>query len=76
MEKTFTGSIVSAELGNIGKKPYGFISIETEDHEQLRVKVAAFTNYDTLDIGQRVCVVAETLGNMSIMTAKSVSLVK
>ncbi|MHA2384166.1 MAG: hypothetical protein ACXACT_16455 [Candidatus Thorarchaeota archaeon] len=42
-EKIFTGSITSAQLGNIGQKSYGFIGIETEDKTHLKVKVAAFT---------------------------------
>ncbi|MHA2058953.1 MAG: hypothetical protein ACW979_15145 [Candidatus Thorarchaeota archaeon] len=76
MERTFTGSIISAELGNMGKKPYGYISVETEEQEQLRIKVAASTSYDTLDVGERVHIVAETIGNMNMMTAKTVSLVE
>lgn len=74
MERIFTGSITSAQLGNIGSKHYGFIGIETEEQEHLKVKVAAFTKYDTLDVGRRVHIVAENLGNMGVMTAKSISL--
>ncbi len=74
MERIFTGSIVSAQLGNMGSKYYGFISIETEEQEHLKVKVTAYTKYDTLDIGKRVHIVAEPLGNMGIMTAKSILL--
>ncbi len=74
MERTFTGSIISAELGRLGKKPYGFISIETEEHEQLKVKIAMLTNFETLEIGKRVNIVAENIGNMNVMTAKSVLL--
>jgi hypothetical protein len=74
MERIFTGSITSAQLGNIGSKYYGFIGIETEEHEHLKIKVAAFTKYDTLDVGRRVHIVAENLGNMGIMTAKSILL--
>lgn len=73
-EKIFTGSITSAQLGNIGKKLYGFIGVETEEDEHLKVKVAAFTKYDTLELGRRVHVVAENLGNMDVLTAKLISL--
>ena len=73
MEQIFTGSITSAQLGNIGKRYYGFIGIETEEHKHLKLKVAAFTEYDTLDVGRRVHVVAENIGNMGIMTAKTIS---
>ncbi|MFW9963743.1 MAG: hypothetical protein ACFFCX_09280 [Candidatus Sifarchaeia archaeon] len=74
MEQIFTGFIVTTELGSIGSKYYGFISVETEEKEHLKIKVAAYTKYDTLDIGRRVHIVAETLGNMGIMTARSILL--
>jgi len=74
MERIFTGSIRSTQLGNIGSKYYGFIGVETEEHEHLKIKVGAFTKYDTLDIGRRVHIVVENLGNMGIMTAKSIVL--
>ena len=73
-EKIFTGSITSAQLGYMGKKAYGFIGVETEDHEHFKVKIAAFTQHETLEPGRRVHVVAENLGNMDILTAKIVSL--
>jgi hypothetical protein len=73
MERIFTGSITSAQLGNIGPKHYGFIAIETEENEHLKVKVSAFTKYDTLDIGRRVHVVAENVGSMDLLTAKSIT---
>ncbi len=74
METTFTGSITSKQLGNIGSKFYGFIGFETEEHEHFKLKIAAFTKYETLDVGRRVHIVAENIGNMGIMTAKSISL--
>lgn len=61
-------------MGNIGTKSYGFIGIETEEKEHLKIKVAAFTQYDTLEPGRRVHVVAENLGNMDVLTAKQISL--
>jgi hypothetical protein len=73
-EKIFTGSIISAQLGTIGTKSYGFIGIETDEKEHLKIKVAAFTQYDTLELGSKVQVVAENVGNMDILTAKLISL--
>lgn len=74
MERAITGSITSAQLGNLGKKRYGFIGVKTEEKEELKIKVAAFTEYETLDIGRRVHIVAEAIGNMGIMTAKTISI--
>ena len=76
VEKTITGSITSAQLGNIGHKQYGFIDIKTEEKVDFKIKVAAFTKYETLDVGKRVQIVAESLGEMKVMTAKSISLVE
>ena len=73
-EKRFTGSIISTELGTIGTKSYGFIGIETDKKEHLKIKVAAFTQHETLELGRRVHVVAENVGNMDILTAKLISL--
>ena len=73
MERTFTGSITSAQLGNMGNKQYGFIDVKTEEKEELKIKVAAYTKYDTLDIGKRVQIVAESIGDMRIMTAKTIT---
>ncbi|TET12281.1 MAG: hypothetical protein E3J86_00575 [Candidatus Thorarchaeota archaeon] len=73
-EKTITGSIISTQLGTIGTKSYGFIGIETDDKEHLKIKIAAFTQYETLELGSRVQVVAENVGNMVVLTAKLISL--
>lgn len=73
MERSITCSIISAQLGNIGKKQYGFIDVKTEEKEELKIKIAAFTEYDTLDIGKKVHILAETIGDMGIMTAKTIS---
>ncbi len=73
-EKIFTGSITSAQLGNMGKTVYGFIGIETDDKLNLKIKIASFTQYDTLEIGSRVHVVAESIGNMDVLTARQISL--
>ena len=58
----------------MGKRAYGFIGIETEEKEHFKLKVAASTEYDTLEMGRRVHVVAENIGNMDILTAKTISL--
>ena len=76
METSITGSITSTQLGNLGKKRYGFIGVKTEDLKEIKIKVAADTKYETLDVGSRVHVVAELIGDMGILTAKSIMFVK
>ncbi|MFW9788432.1 MAG: hypothetical protein ACFFE2_13855 [Candidatus Thorarchaeota archaeon] len=74
MEKAITGSIISTQLGNIGSKKYGFIGVKTDGQGELKIKVAAFTKYETLDIGKKVHIVAESIGDMTVMTAKSIAI--
>jgi hypothetical protein len=74
MERAITGSITSAQLGKLGSKQYGFICVKTEGHEEFKIKVAAFSKYDTLDVGKKVHVVAENIGDMAFLTAKTIAL--
>ena len=74
MEKAITGSITSTQLGKLGSKQYGFIGVKTDDKEELKIKVAAFTKYETLDVGKKVRIVAEAIGGMTILTAKSIAI--
>ena len=73
MEQIITGSIIVTKLGDMGNRKYGFLSIETETHEQYEVKVSAYTTYDTLDIGEQVQIEGETLGNKGIFEAKRIT---
>jgi hypothetical protein len=73
MNKTVIGHITSANIAAMGKAHYGYLGIETDDHEQLKVKVTAFTKYDTLDVGSKVSVEIETVGADEILTAKTIN---
>ncbi|MHA2220683.1 MAG: hypothetical protein ACXAAO_01325 [Candidatus Thorarchaeota archaeon] len=76
MKKAFTGHIISNQLGNMGSKKYGFIGLKTKNKEELKIKISAFTKYDTLDVGERVRIEAESIGNMGIFTARLITLIK
>ncbi len=73
MNRTVIGQITSANIAVMGKAHYGYVGIETDDHEQLKVKVTAFTKFDTLDVGSKVSVELETVGADEILTAKTVN---
>ncbi len=73
MEKIVTGFITAANIAVMGKTHYGYLGIETDEHEKLKVKVSAFTQYDTLEVGERVIVELQTVGDDSILTAKKIS---
>ena len=57
----------------MGKKRYGYLGIETNDHEHLKVKVTAFTKFDTLDVGAEVIVELESVGDEALLTAKKIN---
>lgn len=71
------GTLVSANLGTFGKKEirYGFVGIEKTDGKHVRLKVDSYTQYDTLDVGSKVIVQAEELGNTKIIVARKITLV-
>ena len=73
MHKTVTGLITSANISTMGKKSYGYLGIETDDSEKLKIKVTAFTKFDTLDVGTKVTVELESVGDESLLTAKQIN---
>jgi hypothetical protein len=75
MINDYSGEIVSAQLARYGDNNtrYGYVTIQTRDQKYVKVKVDAYTSYDTLDIGKQVSVKSETLGDTSILVAKEIS---
>jgi hypothetical protein len=74
MNKIITGSIISADIGTMGKKRYGYLGIETTDKEHLKIKITAFTTFDTLDVGATVTAELESVGDESLLTAKKITI--
>jgi hypothetical protein len=77
MNDTVHGKIVSANLGEFSKKQikYGYIGIELPDKTHIKVKVDAYTSYETLTIGDKVVMEVETLANTSIIVARKIQLI-
>ena len=73
MHKTVTGSITSADISSMGKKRYGYLGIETTDHEHLKIKVTAFTKFDTLSVGANVTIELESVGDDALLSAKNIN---
>jgi len=69
------GLIVSTQLSTLGTNPhkYGYIDVETPDGKQLKFKIVADTEYDTLEIGKNVKVSSGPAGWGGILTAKNVA---
>ena len=74
MLRTVTGIITSADISSMGSKRYGYLGIETNDNEHIKIKVTAFTKFDTLDVGANVTIELESVGEEVLLTAKKINI--
>ena len=73
MQKVVTGRITASDISTMGKMRYGYLGIETIDHDQIKIKVTAFTKFDTLDVGAKVTIELESVGDEALLTAKKIN---
>ncbi len=73
MQKVVTGQITASDISTMGKTRYGYLGIATDAHESLKIKVTAFTKFDTLDVGSKVTIELESVGNDGLLNAKKIS---
>jgi hypothetical protein len=75
MDSEYSGEIVSSQLARYGDNDtrYGYVTIQTPDLGYVRIKVDAYTSFDTLDIGEQVLVESKKLGDTGIIVAKQIS---
>ncbi len=73
MQKVVTGQITASDISTMGKTHYGYLGIATDAHESLKIKVTAFTKFDTLDVGAKVTIELESVGNDGLLNAKKIS---
>ncbi len=73
MQKIVTGQITASDISTMGKTHYGYLGIATDAHESLKIKVTAFTKFDTLDVGAKVTIELESVGNEDLLTATKIS---
>ncbi|MDH4212608.1 MAG: hypothetical protein OEV85_01705 [Candidatus Thorarchaeota archaeon] len=76
MQTVVTGTITSSDISEMGKLKYGYLGIETDDKEHLKVKVTAFTKFETLDLGAKVTIELESVGGAELLNAKKISIPK
>jgi hypothetical protein len=74
MHGVVTGTITSADISVMGKLKYGYLGIDTNEKGHIKVKVTAFTKFDTLDVGSRVTVELESVGDSELPSAKTISI--
>ena len=72
MQKVLIGHITSSDISKMGKVHFGFLTIKTFDHEDIKVKVTAFTKFDTLSVGVKVEIELESVGEEALLNAKNI----
>ena len=72
MQKVVIGHITSSDISKLGKVHFGFLTIKTIDHEDIKVKVTAFTKFDTLSVGVKVELELESVGEEALLTVKNI----
>jgi hypothetical protein len=74
---TLVGEIVATQITSYGDTSlkYGFVTVDIDTDGQIKLKVDSHTKCETLDRGERVQVVYDSLGNTGIVVAKEISLV-
>ncbi len=73
METVVTGRITASDISTMGKTHYGYLGVETNAHKSIKIKVTAFTKFDTLDVGAKVTIELESVGNDGLLNAKKIS---
>jgi hypothetical protein len=73
MQKVVTGTITSSNISAMGKMRYGYLGIETVDDEHIKVKVTAFTKFDTLEVGAKIQAELESVGDEAVLTANKIA---
>lgn len=73
-KKTVSGEIIATQTAKLptSDKEYGYITVQTPDQNNVRLKVDMGTNYDTIERGDRVVVEYDQLGGTDILTAKKI----
>jgi hypothetical protein len=78
MRGQVSGKIISNQLGIFGpnETKYGYISVQTKEKTTINIKIDAYTQYETLKIGDAVIIETEPLGNTDILVARKIILDK
>ena len=74
MTKYEEGQIVSSQIGSFGDTSvkYGYITLKISDESNMRFKVDASTEYETLELGESVAIRGEALEGTNIIIAKKI----
>lgn len=78
MTREIKGKIIASTIADFGETDikYGYIGVEPQKGEHIRVKVDSYTSYETLDLGENVILEVENLGDTDIIIARKITRVK
>jgi hypothetical protein len=73
-EEILSGKIISSQLGIYGKDEmlYGFITVETQEGKHVTLKIDAYTEYETIKVGDHVRIDVHSLANTNILLAREI----
>jgi hypothetical protein len=74
MDNEIEGKIVSsavAAFGNTGIT-YGYIGVQTDSGERMKIKVDSYTEYETLEMGEHVRIETHSLGDTRVIVARRI----
>ena len=74
MTKYEEGQIVSSQIGTFGNTSvkYGYITLKVSDESNMRFKVDASTEYETLELGESVAIRGAALEGTNVIVAKEI----
>ncbi|MFW9967377.1 MAG: hypothetical protein ACFFEA_09505 [Candidatus Thorarchaeota archaeon] len=72
--EVLSGKIISSQVGFLGKDelPYGFITVENQEGKHVKLKIDAYTEYETIKINDHVRVHVHRLANTDVLVARDI----
>lgn len=74
MKRTMTGVVMSTQLAHFGSGEitYGFVTVEADDRRLVQVKIDAYTDCESFDVGDRVDLEVAPLGQTEILVVRRI----
>jgi hypothetical protein len=74
MDREIEGRIVSSSVATFGNTGivYGYLGVESDSGERMKIKVDSYTWYETLEMGEHVRIEAHSLGDTSVVVARRI----
>ncbi len=68
------GTIVATQLANYANSDikYGYITLETDEKEHVRIKIDSYTKYDTLERGESIVAKTKSISSDGVIVAREI----